>query len=82
MVDIADHLHDLGIEKGFLNETQNALTRQVKSRREAPSSSRQHVQGPEKVAAGARVTQPLEENGSLRQSFCESGRSSSFKQAQ
>lgn len=79
MMHIADHLHDLGIEKGFLNETQNALTRKVKIRREAPSSSRRYVQGPEKVAAGSRVTKPLEENGSIKQSFCKSGRSSSFK---
>lgn len=50
MINIADHLHDLGIEKGFLNETQNAVTRKVKSRREAPSSSRPYVQGSEKVA--------------------------------
>lgn len=34
-------MYDLGIEKGFLNEMQNALTMKVKIRRTEESSDRQ-----------------------------------------
>lgn len=78
MINREEYLHDLGLEKCFLNKRQNAATIKVKmSRAEGGFEQQATQQGLERVAGQLQGHEAPRRR--MEQSFCKSRRSCSFQ---